>query len=156
MSPMRSAQSILVTPQIASINAGCSQLFGSTAFDLYNNSWDVSTLASWSINSSASGYWSAGNYTSANMGNWTVTANYSGLKSCSELTVYYPDDLNQDGKVNFADIQYFVHEYQVYSQTGVLTPNCDLNHDGKLNFADIQVFVHDFVGWYMGEHIAGS
>ena len=139
------AQSILVTPQTALINAGCSQVFSSTAFDLYNNSWDVSTLASWSINSSALGSWSAGNYTSANMGNWTVTADYSGIESFSELTVYYPDDLNQDGKVNFADIQYFVHVYEMCSQTGVIAPNCDLNHDGKLNFHDIQVFVNDFV-----------
>ena len=54
-----SAHNISITPQLASINAGCSQIFESTAFDLYNNSWDVSTLASWSINSSASGYWSA-------------------------------------------------------------------------------------------------
>ena len=89
-----SAQSILVTPQTALINAGCSQVFNSTAFDLYNNSWDISTLASWSINSSAAGSWSVGNYTSANMGNWTVTVDYNGLKSFSELTVYYPNDLN--------------------------------------------------------------
>ena len=58
-----------------------------------------------------------------------------------------PIDFNHDGKVNFADIQYFVAAYIRYCNGGAMDPACDLNHDGKLNFGDIQLFVHDYVAW---------
>ncbi len=102
----------------------------------------------WSITSGAGGSWTSGNYTSDNMGNWAVTATYNGLQNFSNLTVYYQADLNQDGKVNFADLQYFVHYYVIHYQTGFLNPRCDLNHDGVLNFEDLQLFVQYYLAYY--------
>ena len=56
-----------------------------------------------------------------------------------------PIDFNNDSKVNFADIQYFVAAYIRCYNGDAMDSACDLNHDGKLNFADIQLFVQDYL-----------
>ena len=71
----------------------------------------------------------------------------NGAVSVSAPSQLPPIDFNNDGKANFADIQYFVSAYIRYCNGGAMDPACDLNHDGKLNFADIQLFVHDYIAY---------
>lgn len=54
-----------------------------------------------------------------------------------------------DGKVNFADLQYFVANYIAYYTKGAYNPYCDFNADGKVNFADLQGFVKTYVNYYI-------
>jgi len=56
-------------------------------------------------------------------------------------------DFNHDGKVDFADIVYFVDAYINFNQHGVLNPACDLNQDGKLDFSDITLFVNAYIAY---------
>ena len=59
-----------------------------TAFDQYGNSWDVSTLASWSIiGDGDGGSWSSNVYTSHTAGTYTVQASYSSKTATASLTV---------------------------------------------------------------------
>lgn len=60
-----------------------------TAYDAYSNSWDVSTLATWSIIPAGGdgGSWSSNVYTSHNAGTYTVQASYSGKTAPAPLTV---------------------------------------------------------------------
>ena len=76
-----------VSPQIATLAAGFSQSYSAVVTDAYGNSWDITDLASWSINSGAGGSWLNGVYTSAVAGTWTVTGAYDGLSDTASLTV---------------------------------------------------------------------
>jgi hypothetical protein len=59
-----------------------------TAFDTFNNSWGISTLASWSIPSGGDGGSWAGNiYTSHTAGIYIVQASYLGKTAITPLTV---------------------------------------------------------------------
>jgi ABC-type phosphate transport system substrate-binding protein len=53
-----------------------------------------------------------------------------------------------DGKVNYADITYFVSAYIAYYTKGIYNPYADLNADGKINFNDIKIFVADYLAYY--------
>jgi len=53
-----------------------------------------------------------------------------------------------DGKVNYADITYFVSAYIAYNTKGIYNPYADLNADGKINFNDIKLFVADYLAYY--------
>ena len=54
-------------------------------------------------------------------------------------------DFNNDGKVNFNDLVYFVQAFQQYNSKGFLDQACDLNHDGKIDFTDLTTFVNDYI-----------
>ena len=63
----------------SSVTAGLSKTFVALAFDMYDNSWDVTSSTSWSISSGAGGSWSNNIYSSAIAGSWTVTATYASM-----------------------------------------------------------------------------
>ena len=132
---------IVVNGSSRSIIIGSKATFTSTAYDTYNNSWDITPLTIWSISVVAGGSWSGNNYTSINIGNFTVTASYSNVQGATQLTVYCPIDFYHNGIINFDSVIYFVNAYIAYYQNGTLDTACDLNHDGTLNFSDILLFV---------------
>jgi len=81
------AVSLAVSPVSATITAGSSQTYTATASDAYSNTWNVTSSATWSISSGAGGSWSSNVYTSAAVGSWTVTAEYSGVQGTAQLIV---------------------------------------------------------------------
>ena len=82
------AMIITVSPVSDSITAGNSDAFTALATDAYSNSWDVTSLVSWSISDGAAGSWSSNHYTSAFAGLWTVTAdNGFGVLGTTSLVV---------------------------------------------------------------------
>ncbi len=82
-----SAVSIAVSPATDSITAGNPEIYTSTATDAYGNTWDVTSLTTWSISSGAGGSWSNNVYTSATAGPWTVTGTYETMTATAQLTV---------------------------------------------------------------------
>lgn len=132
------------------VNSGCSFTFSSTAYDAYNNGWNVTSLTSWSISSGAGGSWSGNTYTSANLGNWVITANYLNIKDNADLGVYYPIDFYFAGTVNFLDIIYFIGAYTNFYENGIFNPACDLNHDGSLNYMDLNLLVAYYTAYSQG------
>ena len=87
--------------------------------------------------------------TNLTIGNYTLTENLNGVNFTLGIGgITYPDDLNGDFKVNFADTQLFVDYYLAYYSSNLYTQAIDYNHDGKINFADIQSFVHNFIAYY--------
>lgn len=84
-----SPSSITLSPQSATIAAGSTQAFTTTASDSCGNTWDVTSLTSWGISSGAGGSWSGNVFTSAKAGIWTVTGTYDGLSDTASLTVGY-------------------------------------------------------------------
>ncbi|MEI6308665.1 MAG: hypothetical protein WCP58_03355, partial [bacterium] len=83
-----SVDHLSLSPASATIVAGTSRTYATTAYDVYNNSWDVTSLGSYTIDSSAGGSWSPTNtYTSSKAGLWTVTVNHSGKSSTALLEV---------------------------------------------------------------------
>ncbi len=79
--------SLTISPETADLTAGLTQTYTATATDSFSNIWDVSSLASWTINTQAGGSWSSNVYSSAKAGTWTVTATYQGLSDTASLTV---------------------------------------------------------------------
>ncbi len=82
-----SATQIQIAPKTATVNTRSNQAYTATAKDYYGNSWDVSTISSWSITTGAGGSWSANVYTSSQTGTWTVTGTYLGFTDSASLTV---------------------------------------------------------------------
>jgi hypothetical protein len=82
-----SVVSIAVSPVTQTISAGASQTYSATAADLFGNTWDVTGLVTWSIDSGAGGSWSGATYTSANAGSWTVKATLGEVYGTASLTV---------------------------------------------------------------------
>ncbi len=81
------AESIQVNPYGASITAGTSEVYTVTAVDNFGNQWDVTSSATWGINSNAGGSWSGNVYTAAEGGTWTVNAIVANLQSSVPVTV---------------------------------------------------------------------
>jgi hypothetical protein len=71
--------SITISPKTPAIKAGSTITFTATAYDAYGNSWDISTMVYWSIDSGAQGSWLNNVYTSAKAGVWQVTGVYNYL-----------------------------------------------------------------------------
>ncbi len=78
--------SIAVSPKTALILAGATQTFTAAASDGYNT-WDVTSIVTWSIDSAAGGSWNLNKYTSAYNGTWTVKATLGTLSDSATLTV---------------------------------------------------------------------
>ncbi|MCW4000711.1 MAG: hypothetical protein NWE93_10765 [Candidatus Bathyarchaeota archaeon] len=84
-----------------------------TAYDKFGNSWDISTLAAWSIPAGGDGgTWSNNVYASKNAGAYTVQASYSGKTATASLTVTHA-----------TDIAYLDHITASLSPTTVAAPN---------------------------------
>ena len=82
-----SANKIIILSQNQAFLAGQSQPFTTTGYDIYNNSWNLTSSTVWSISSNAGGSWVSNIYTSAKAGIWTVTGTYMNLQSVTPLTV---------------------------------------------------------------------
>jgi len=50
-----------------------------------------------------------------------------------------------DGKVNYADIVYFVNAYINYYTNHIYNPYADMNADGKIDYNDIVLFAQDYI-----------
>jgi PKD repeat protein len=82
-----SAVTLDVAPAAATIAAGSSQPYTVTAYDTYNNPWDVTASSAYTITPGAGGTWTANSYTGEIAGTWTVTATYLTLNDTAVLTV---------------------------------------------------------------------
>jgi len=82
-----SVSSVRITPAGTSVTSGSAVTYSATANDTYNNTWDVTSSTTFSINSTAGGSWSSNVYTTANVGTWTVVGRYSGTNYTTTLTV---------------------------------------------------------------------
>ena len=78
---------VVISPSGSSVTAGASKTYSATASDAYGNSWDVTSLTTWSITSDAGGSWSGNVFTSAVAGSWTVTGTYAATAYTTGLTV---------------------------------------------------------------------
>jgi hypothetical protein len=67
-----------------------------------------------------------------------------------------PADLIGDGKVNAADMFYFVRGYIAYNTQGIYNATCDLNHDGVINSEDFFLFVNYYVAYWSSLNGEGS
>jgi len=142
---------ITVSPATASLTDASSVNFTAVATGANGNTWDVTSVASWSISSGAGGSWSGSTYFPGKLGNWTVTASYAGVQSSAQVSIYSPIDFYHNDTINFNDVVYFVGAYINYYQTDVLNPACDLNHDGVLNFNDVVLFVGYYQAYYKAQ-----
>ncbi|MGD6806080.1 MAG: hypothetical protein ACQCN4_03885 [Candidatus Bathyarchaeia archaeon] len=77
-----------VSPKTAMIPAGSAVSYAAIASDGYNT-WDVTSIVTWSIDAEAGGSWNqnTGEYTTANAGTWTIKAALEKLSDTAALTV---------------------------------------------------------------------
>ena len=78
---------ISIGPVSASIVAGQTQSFKTTASDACGNVWDVTSATIWSIDFGAGGSWSGNGYTSNNAGTWKVAGTCMGESSVATIKV---------------------------------------------------------------------
>ena len=78
---------VVISPSGSSVTAGSSKTYSATASDAYGNTWDVTSLTTWSISSDAGGFWSGNVFTSAVAGSWTVTGTYASTSYTTVMTV---------------------------------------------------------------------
>jgi hypothetical protein len=78
---------VVVSPSGSLVTAGSSKTYSATASDAYGNTWDVTSLTTWSISPEAGGSWNGNVFTSAVAGLWTVTATYASTSYTTGLTV---------------------------------------------------------------------
>jgi len=76
-----------LTPATATILAGQSITYTLTAYDVYDNGWDVSDSGAYTVTPGAGGSWAANVYTAEVAGTWTVTGTYDGQLDTGALTV---------------------------------------------------------------------
>lgn len=77
--------SITLMPKLATVATSQSVTYTVTAEDVYSNTWDVTAQTTFTIETGAGGSWAENVYTSANIGDWTVTADYLGIISDTAL-----------------------------------------------------------------------
>jgi len=78
---------VAVSPSGSSVTAGYSKTYSTMASDAYGNTWDVTSLTTWSISPEAGGSWSGNVFTSAVAGSWTVLGTYASIGYTTGLTV---------------------------------------------------------------------
>jgi hypothetical protein len=79
--------SVTVSPATYVITAGTTRTYTATGSDGQGNSWDITNIVTWSIDSGAGGSWNGATYTSAAAGTWTVTATLGTFSGTATLTV---------------------------------------------------------------------
>ncbi|MDY7075345.1 MAG: right-handed parallel beta-helix repeat-containing protein [Chloroflexota bacterium] len=82
------AVSLAVTPDPGSITVGQVITYTALANDGQGYSWDVTADTAFTIQVEAGGSWAGNAYTSAEIGDWTMTAEYEGLTDTANLTVH--------------------------------------------------------------------
>jgi hypothetical protein len=83
---------VLLAPGIATRMVGQTISYTLTAYDPYSSSWDVTSSATYTIESSAGGEWRGNAYTTEVSGTWTVTGTYGGQSDYGVLVVRSPKD----------------------------------------------------------------
>jgi hypothetical protein len=78
---------IQIAPGTATVAAGSKQTYTAKASDYYGNSWDITSLTSYSITLGAGGSWSTNTYTSCKSGIWTVIGSYLNTQGSASLTI---------------------------------------------------------------------
>ena len=86
--------SIVITPANANVTAGSNEAYSAMAFDVFDNSWDVTISTGWSITSAAGGFWSNNIYTPARAGTWTITATFSNLSATTTIIALHSSPTN--------------------------------------------------------------
>jgi hypothetical protein len=76
-----------LTPDTAQRAAGQSIAYTLTAFDQYDNMWDVTASGEYTIAPQAGGLWAGSVYTTEKDATWMVTATYNNVADASVLTV---------------------------------------------------------------------
>ena len=79
--------SFVISPAGSAVNAGASLTYSATASDVFGNTWNATSLTTWSISSGAGGSWSNNLYTAATAGSWKVTGTYASTAYTTGLTV---------------------------------------------------------------------
>jgi trimeric autotransporter adhesin len=76
------------------VNAGSSITFTVIAIDSCGNTWDVTDVSNWSIDSAADGSWTGNVYTSALAGFWNVSCSSVGLSTAVFITVNHAEAID--------------------------------------------------------------
>ncbi len=93
-----------------------------TAFDIYGNSWDISTLADWSIPAgNDGGSWAQNIYTSHSAGTYTVQATYDGQLAFASLTVTHSTDSSKLASLSISPAKSTVSAGSTQSYTAIAT-----------------------------------
>ena len=115
---------VVLTPSIATISIGQSIPYTLTAYDAYDNSWDVTTgQTSFSIlEAGHGGYWTDNVYHASNRGDWTVQAAYTEtgvMTDTAALTVLAPVlHLDKSDTPDSVDAGEYLTYTLTYSNTG--------------------------------------
>ncbi len=78
---------VVISPASSTVTAGASKIYTGMASDAFGNSWDATSLITWSASSGAGGSWSNNVYTSAKAGVWTISGTYASATNTAGLTV---------------------------------------------------------------------
>ena len=82
-----SAIGISVNPYSATVNAGSNEAYTVTAVEALATIGMFTSSATWSVDSSAGGSWSANIYSPAKTGTWTINATVASLSATASITV---------------------------------------------------------------------
>ncbi len=121
---------ITILPKEQTIAAGESQSFTATAYDIFGNSWDVSTQATWSIiEGNDAGVWTNNIYASHNAGTFTVQAKYEDKTAETTLTVTHSTDIAYIDHISIAPETQTIAAGQTQSYTATATDSFGNNWD---------------------------
>mgnify|MGYP000049961427 CR=1 FL=1 len=81
------AVTVTIAPKTAAVTAGDCLTYTLMAEDAYDNTWDVTAEANFTIDADAGGTWTDNVYCSENAGTWTVTGTWSVFSDTATLTV---------------------------------------------------------------------
>ena len=81
------ATDLTLAPATATITTGQAIPYTLTAFDAYDNAWDVTSDAAYTITPGAGGTWVTNVYTAQVAGSWTVTGTFNNIDDTAILTV---------------------------------------------------------------------
>jgi hypothetical protein len=138
--------SITIQPKTSSIPAGQPQSYTATATDGLNT-WDITSIATWTIPSSAGGHWTGPTYTSEKAGTWIVTASLSDLSDTATLTVN--PNTAQIGHIIIQPKEQTIAAGQSQSFTATA-------YDTFENSWDITIQISNANGWSINPEAEGS
>jgi len=83
---------VLLAPDLATRAAGQPIAYTLTAYDAFDNDWDVTISGAYTIEPGAGGDWTSNVYTADVIGSWIVTGSYGGKDDTASLIVWTPTD----------------------------------------------------------------
>jgi hypothetical protein len=118
--------SVDLTPAAATVTVGDAQAYMLTAFDTYDNDWDVTAEAGFMAEAGAGGSWATNVYTSENVGVWTVTGSWDVFSDTATLTVQTAPALVADISAPVAD-----EVVEPPTDTGLFTVTATISNTGE-------------------------